>query len=313
MKTTILLLGGYGFISTNLLKFIDKMYDDKYDIVVFDRIDHHPYGVNFKNVVASYAGDFVDETQIERIFKLHDIKLVIHSLSNTVPATSNNSQYDVETNLIPTLKLLGIMDRYGVKDIIYFSSGGAIYGDYLNKIHKEEDAVYPKSSYGVVKLAIEKYLLAYSELYGFNTLILRLSNPFGRYHYNNKQGIINIAIRKAMQNESLLIWGDGNGFKDYIFVDDVCDIVMKLVASGVHTSVYNIASGRTLSVNQIVQAVKDEYPSFTVEYTNVHSLDVQNFELDNKKILNKLGGDLKMTEFDIALKKTIEWQKSNIK
>lgn len=313
MKTTILLLGGYGFISTNLLKFIDKMYDDKYDIVVFDRIDHHPYGVNFKNVVASYAGDFVDETQIERIFKLHDIKLVIHSLSNTVPATSNNSQYDVETNLIPTLKLLGIMDRYGVKDIIYFSSGGAIYGDYLNKIHKEEDAVYPKSSYGVVKLAIEKYLLAYSELYGFNTLILRLSNPFGRYHYNNKQGIINIAIRKAMQNESLLIWGDGNGFKDYIFVDDVCDIVMKLVASGVHTSVYNIASGRTLSVNQIVQAVKDEYPSFTVEYTNVHSLDVQNFELDNKKILNKLGGDLKMTEFDIALKKTIEWQRSNIK
>lgn len=306
---TILLLGGYGFIATNLLKYIDANYQGKYEVVVFDRIDTHPHGVKFYCVKASYAGDFSDETQVEALFKAHKIDMVLHFLSNTIPATSNNSQYDVETNLIPTLKLLGIMDCYGVKDIVYLSSGGAIYGDYLNKVHNEEDAVYPKSSYGVVKLAIEKYLLSYSELYGFKTLILRLSNPFGRYHYNNKQGIINIAIRRALAGEPLQIWGDGNGIKDYIFIDDVCDIIMKLIEGGVHSEVYNIASGMALSVNEIVNAVKTEIPSFTCEYTQALNLDVQSFELDINKLRRKLGG-YRMTPFETALKESVEWQKS---
>lgn len=310
MSKTILLLGGYGFIATNLLKYIDKNFSGQYEVVVFDRIDNHPHGVKFECVKASYAGDFSDETQVEALFKKHKVDMVLHFLSNTVPATSNNSQYDVETNLIPTLKLLGIMDRYGVKDIVYLSSGGAIYGDYLNKVHNEEDAVYPKSSYGVVKLAIEKYLLSYSELYGFNTLILRLSNPFGRYHYNNKQGIINIAIRKALAGEPLQIWGDGNGIKDYIFIDDVCDIVMRLIIENVQTEVYNVASGLALSVNEIVEAVKKEIPQFTSEHTNALNLDVQSFELDINKLRKRLGG-YKMTPFETALKETIEWQIKN--
>ena len=86
---------------------------------------------------------------------------MLHFLSSTVPVTSFNAQFDVESNLVSTLRLLNIMKKHSVKDIVYLSSGGAIYGDYLEKVHNEEDAVYPKSSYGVVKLAIEKYLLLY--------------------------------------------------------------------------------------------------------------------------------------------------------
>lgn len=309
MRQTLLLLGGFGFIATNVLKYIDSHYVDKYDVITFDRLDKHPFGVQFDCVKASYAGDFSDETQIEQIFKTHKIDAVLHFLSNTVPATSSNSQYDVETNLIPTLKLLGIMDRFGVKDILFMSSGGAIYGDYLQKVHNENDAVYPKSSYGVIKLAIEKYLLSYSELYNFNTLILRISNPFGRFQFNNKQGIINIAIRKALANDTLQIWGDGNGIKDYIFVDDVCDIIMRFVNGGIHSDVYNVASGFAMSVNNIVAAIRKEIPSFKIEYTSAHGLDVQSFELDITKLRNKLGG-VQITPFEVALSKTIEWQKS---
>ena len=236
--------------------------------------------------------------------------MVFHFLSNTVPVTSKNSQYDVETNLIPTLKLLTLMDKYDVKNIVYLSSGGAIYGDYLNKVHNEEDAVYPKSSYGVVKLAIEKYLLSYSELFNFKSLILRLSNPYGRFHYNNKQGIINIAIRKALAGEKLQIWGDGNGIKDYIYIDDVCDIIMQLVNKGISTDVYNVASGASLSVNDIVNAVRKEIPSFKVEHINPMCLDIQSFELDINKLRKQIPG-VKMTPFDISLKQTIEWQKEN--
>lgn len=306
----ILMLGGFGFISTNILKYIDEHYADEYQVIVFDRIAEHPKGVKFKCVKNVYAGDFSDETNITQIFKENKIDMVMHFLSSTIPATSSNAQYDVESNLIATLKLLGIMDRFAVKDIIYMSSGGAIYGDYLQKVHNEEDAVYPKSSYGVVKLAIEKYLLSYSELYGFNTLILRLSNPYGPYHYNNKQGIINIAIRKALAGEKVQIWGTGDGIKDYIYIEDVCSIIFRLIENGVETEVYNVAAGSAHSVNEIVEGIKEVIPSCDWEYVNASLNDVQSFELDITKLRQKLGV-IRFTPFKKALEKTIEWQKKN--
>ena len=306
----ILMLGGYGFISTNILKYIDENYAEEYEVIIFDRIMEHPKGVKFNCVKKVYAGDFSDETNLIQIFNENEINIVMHFLSSTVPATSNNAQFDVESNLIATLKLLGIMDKFGVKDIVYMSSGGAIYGDYLMKVHNEEDAVYPKSSYGVVKLAIEKYLLSYSELYEFNSLILRLSNPYGPYHYNNKQGIINIAIRKALAGEKVQIWGSGDGIKDYIYIEDVCSIIFRLIENGVETEVYNVAAGSAHSVNEIVEGIKEFVPSFEWEHVNALHSDVQSFELDITKLRQKLGV-IKFTSFENGLKKTINWQKNN--
>lgn len=311
MKKNLLLLGGYGFISSNLIKHIDQYYFDKYNLIVFDRVKYHPHGIQFNSVSSSFAGDFSDEEQLEYIFNNHKIDVVLHFLSSTVPVTSFNAQYDVESNLVSTLRLLNIMKKHGVKDIVYLSSGGAIYGDYLEKVHNEEDAVYPKSSYGVVKLAIEKYLLLYSELYKFNSLILRLSNPYGPYHYNDKQGVINVAIKKALRGETLQIWGNGNGVKDYIYIEDVCDIIMLLVKDGITTGVYNVASSNALSVNDIVTTIKKLVPSFEYEYIPESVNDVQSFELDITRLRSRLGG-YKMTPFEDAIFKTIEWERTQL-
>lgn len=311
MKKNLLLLGGYGFISSNLIKHIDQYYFDKYNLIVFDRVKYHPHGIIFNSVSSSYAGDFSDEEQLDYIFNNHKIDIVLHFLSSTVPVTSFNAQFDVESNLVSTLRLLNIMKKHSVKDIVYLSSGGAIYGDYLEKVHNEEDAVYPKSSYGVVKLAIEKYLLLYSELYNFNSLILRLSNPYGPYHYNDKQGVINVAIKKALRGEELQIWGHGNGIKDYIYIEDVCDIIMLLVKDGLTTGVYNVASANALSVNDIVTAIKKLIPTFKFEYIPESVNDVQSFELDITRLRSKLGG-YKMTPFEDAILKTIEWERTQL-
>lgn len=308
---TILVLGGFGFIGTNLLKYIEEKYFTEFQVIVFDRTIKHPYNIECKCVKKVYAGDFSDETTIEKIFKENKLDLIIHLLSSTVPATSSNAQYDVESNLISTLKLLAIMDRYAVKDIVYLSSGGAIYGDFLQKVHNEEEAVYPKSSYGVVKLAIEKYLLSYAELYNFNSLILRLSNPYGPYHYNLKQGVINIAIRKALAKETFQIWGSGDGVKDYIYILDVCEIIIRMIENGVETNVYNLAASNALSVNDIVEEIKKIIPSFQVENIASSNIDVQSFELDITKLRKRLG-KFKMTPFNEALNKTIEWHIKNM-
>lgn len=307
---TVLLLGGFGFLGTNIIKFIDSncKLSKRYKFIVMDRIAEHPHKIDFSSIEKVYAGDFSDELLLERIFAENKVDFVIHSLSSTVPATSQNAQYDVETNLVPTLKLLGVMDKYGVRNIVYISSGGAIYGDVLKKVHNEEDAVYPKSSYGVVKLAIEKYLLSYAELYNFNPLILRLSNPFGKYHYNTKQGVINIAIRKSINKEPLEIWGSGDGVKDYIYVEDFCAILFCLIDSGIETGVYNVGGGQALSVNAIYKYVKKIDPTFECKHTNESLLDIQSFELDITKLRGKLG-KLPYKDFQEALKETYIWQK----
>lgn len=306
---TVLLLGGFGFLGTNIVKYVDndKVLFNQYRFVIFDRTNEHPHKILFLSVNKIYAGDFSDETCLEKIFDENKIDLVIHSLSSTVPSTSQNARFDVETNLVPTLKLLSIMDRHGIKEIVYLSSGGAIYGDVLEKVHNEEDAVYPKSSYGIIKLAIEKYLLSYSELYGFKSLILRVSNPFGKYHFSNKQGIINIAIRKAINNEILDIWGTGDGVKDYIYVEDFCSILFRLIDMGVESCVYNVGCGQTLSVNEIFARIKKIEASFECKHIKESLLDVQSFELDVTKLRKKLGR-LSCRSIDEALEDTYKWQ-----
>lgn len=310
MVKNVLLLGGFGFIGTNILKYVDNHGElsSHYQFIVFDRIQSHPHNVQFGCVKKVYAGDFSDETCLEEIFKKNRIDIVIHSLSSTVPATSQNACFDVETNLVATLKLLNVMGENGVKDVVYVSSGGAVYGDFLEKVHNEEDAVYPKSSYGVVKLAIEKYLLSYSELYNFHSLILRLSNPFGKYHYNNKQGVINIAIRKAIQNEVFEIWGTGDGVKDYIYIEDFCSILFRLIENGIETDVYNVGGGFSLSVNEIYDYIKNINPSFQCTHVNESLLDVQSFELDITKLRRRLG-KLSYKNFQDALEEIYVWQK----
>ena len=310
---TVLLLGGFGFIGTNIMKYVDNdsNLSAKYRFIVFDRIDHHPKGVEIKCVEKVYVGDFSDEVYLDKVFSENAIDFVIHSLSSTVPATSKNARFDVESNLIATLKLLGVMDKYKVKDIIYLSSGGAIYGDVLQKVHNEEDAVYPKSSYGVVKLCIEKYLLSYAELYGFHTLILRLSNPFGKYHYNDKQGVINIALRKSLRHEKLEIWGTGDGIKDYIYIEDFCFILYSLIGQGIETNVYNIGGSLPLSVNDICHSIQELDPDFKFTHVKASMVDVQSFELDITKLRQKIG-KLPFRKFEDSLRETYEWQKNNL-
>ena len=304
----ILILGGFGFLGTNTMKYAEK-YDKTFRFIVLDRYEQHPAGVCFDNVVKTYAGDFTDSVLLERIFAENQIDYVFHMLSTTIPVGSNNAQYDVESNLIPTLNILNLMVKYKVNEIVYLSSGGAIYGIRERGKHREIDEVFPISSYGIVKLTIEKYLMQYAQTYEISPLILRLSNPYGPYHYNMKQGVINVAMTRALKNEVLEVWGNGKGKKDYIFVEDFVRILYKLIEKGIKNEVINVASGQTLSVNEIVVEIKHLLPNLNVEYKDAQRFDANHFELDTTKLL-KLIPNFSFTSFQEGLQKTYYWSKT---
>ena len=306
----ILILGGYGFLGTNIMHYVDTNRNLlPYKFIVFDKFIIHPCGVKLNCIEKNYAGDFSDKELLDHIFDENKIDIVIHALSTTVPVSSSNARYDVESNLIPTLDLLGLMVKHDVKDIVYLSSGGAIYGTHNNPPYSESDDVFPISSYGVVKLAIEKYLMQYAQLYGINPLILRLSNPYGSYHYSMTQGVVNIAIAKALRREPFQIWGDGNGKKDYIYVEDFVDILFRLISKNVSNQVLNVASGITLSVNEITSVVQRLVPNMKVEYVNAQKFDATHFELNTSKLINIIG-EYEFTSFSDGILKTFMWAKS---
>ena len=306
----ILLLGAYGFLGTNIIKYIDSHLPGEYGIICFDKFENHPAGVTFSSVIRSYAGDLADSRLMDEIFESNHIDTVIHCISTTVPADSFNAKFDIESNLIPTVGLLDCMLKHSVTDIVYLSSGGAVYGNAKDGRHKESDDVFPISSYGVVKLAIEKYMMQYAQLYGLRPLILRLSNPYGPWHYSMKQGICNIAIAKALRGEPFQVWGDGNGRKDYIYVEDFVNILFQLLDKDIHSEVVNIGSGDCHSVNEILESIKRLSSDFVWSHTAAAKLDVSKFELDTSK-LQSLIGEFDFTPMPDGLVKTFEWAKES--
>ncbi len=310
MKQNLLLLGGFGFLGTNLIKWIDANCADRYDVIVFDRFPSHLGGVTFQSVRKVYSGDFSDRHLLDSVFAENRIDLVVHSLSVSVPSSSVDNEFDLKYNVLPTIGLLESMKRAGVRDIVFISSGGAVYGDeYVRPDgHAESDVLYPRSAYGISKLAIEKYLHLYNILYGFNPLIIRLSNPYGPYHYSQKQGIVNIAVEKALAGVPFDVWGSGEGCKDYIYVEDFCRILTDLVANGLDGHrVVNVGSGELLSVNRILETVREKVDGgFTWTHHESNALDVQSFRL-NLDLLHSLLPGFRATRFEEGLLKTLSW------
>jgi UDP-glucose 4-epimerase len=305
----ILVLGGFGFIGSNFLNYIDNYKIDSYRVIVFDKKEKHPLGIKFACISKVYTGDFSNKAHLSIIFEENDIDEVFHFLNTTVPATSSNIKFDIESNLLSTIALLELVEAYTVKKFIFISSGGAIYNN-ANHSNVETADVFPLSSYGIVKLAIEKYIYMFCIRNKVSYLILRLSNPYGMFHYSENQGIINVALRKALKEEALTVWGDGTNKKDYIFIDDFIDVLMILLDKEIFNEIINIGSGQLYSINEILEEINSFELSLSWDYVDKKEFDNINFQLNTAKLKNYIG-DYNFTSLNTGIKQTIHWLKNN--
>lgn len=305
VKETILLLGGTGFIGRNIIDYVLTQKDfSNCKIVVLSR------GFQGDNVagIEYVTGDYADKSVLMPLFSKWKFTKVFHCATSTTPLSSgNNILSDINGNLIATICLLDVMREYGCSYILYLSSGGAVYGEkHLNTI-SENEICDPVSSYGVVKLTIENYLRLYQKQCGIDYLILRVSNPFGKFHTSEKQGVINIAIRRALKREVIEVWGDGTQSKDYIFVDDLIKIIFMLLKQGVVNKTINVGAGQIHQLNRILRTIKIYLPALEVDYVASKITDVKDFCLDISLMQSLLNFEL--TEFEEAIRKTILFEK----
>ncbi len=253
MKITI--FGGGGFIGSAIA---DRLLADHHMIRVFERPRVQPY--------RSFSGGEYVEWVTGDLQSTHDLatavdgsEVIVHLVSTTLPKSSSEDPiYDVQTNLVSTLQLLNIMVEKSIERIIFISSGGTVYGTPIYIPIDENHPTDPHVSYGITKLAIEKYLLMYARMYGIKPVILRVSNPFGeRQRLETAQGAVGIFVSRALQGLPLEIWGDGSVIRDFLYVRDVAAAFAKAVCYSGAQRVFNISSGKGTSLKELVGIVED--------------------------------------------------------
>jgi len=250
-----LVLGGGGFLGSHLA---DALLLEGQSVRIFER----PGIPRYRNFTESekiewQEGDFNSQADIE--VAVQGCSVVYHLISTTLPKSSNdNPIYDIESNVIGTVRLLEAARRAEVKKIVFISSGGTVYGIPKSVPITEEHSTDPTSSYGITKLAIEKYMSLYHELYGLDYSIIRLANPYGeRQKSNAAQGVVAIFLHKAMTEQSIDIWGDGSVVRDYIYISDVIRVISKVTNYSGDVRIFNVGSGTGRSLNTILDTIEN--------------------------------------------------------
>lgn len=276
-KKNVLILGGNGFIGSNLSIMLLK---NGYQVTSFDRVlpQSKVDGINYEE------GDFFDDDVLRMVIKEKDI--VYHAISTINPGNSNTVYMrGYKKDFIQSVKLCELIRDYEAR-LIFLSSGGTVYG-FQDKQPIEETALpRPINHYGNIKLCIENTILAFEFQNNMNAIIARISNPYGPgQDYQKGVGFIDAAIRNALSGNTIEVWGDGNVIRDYIYIDDVCVALSEL--AGIETKnipIYNISSGRGVSLNYILEVLRSIHGEIKVDYKNARSVDLEKVILSNERI-----------------------------
>jgi UDP-glucose 4-epimerase len=206
-----------------------------------------------------------------------------------------------------SLNLLQNCVKYGVKKVVYTSSGGAIYGEPLYLPCDEKHSVDPMSHYGVSKYAVEKYLRVYQQSHGLDYTVLRLSNVYGpRQDPYGEAGVVAIFSQAMLNGNPMVINGSGEQERDFIYVLDVVSASVAALQNG-SGQAFNIGTGRGASINQIYSLLK-EAAGYDGEasYGPAKSSEVFKIYLDNTKALQELGWEPRFS-LEEGLVETLPW------
>lgn len=304
----VLVTGGAGFIGSHI---VDKLVEEGFEVGVLDNLftgDLANLSKHEAKTIQMYKGDISDFDTVKDAVGgydavIHQAALVSVTRSVEDPVTVNR------VNVTGTLNLLKAAVDSGVKKFLYASSS-SVYGETETLPKKETLNTLPISPYAVSKLAAENYCRAFAKVYGLNTVCLRYFNVYGpRQKYGHYSGVIPTFIKKAMNNEPPVIYGDGLQTRDFTYVADVVQAnFLCLKASVTPGEVFNAAAGNTITINELAQAICELVgrPDLRPEYSPERKGDIKASYADISKIREKLGYEPSFSLRE-GLKQVVDW------
>jgi UDP-glucose 4-epimerase len=306
----VVIFGGGGFIGSTIA---DRLLAKGHSLRIFERPRVQPYReFTDSEEVEWVAGDISSMHDVSDA--IHGVDSVLHMVSTTLPKSSNDDPiFDVQSNVVGSLHILNAMVTHRVPSIVFISSGGTVYGNPLYLPVDENHPTNPVVSYGITKLAIEKYLQVYELLYGIKAITLRVANPYGeRQRLETAQGAVGVFLHHAIKGIPVEIWGDGSVTRDYIHVSDVAEAFSTALEYSGEQRLFNVSSGVGTSLNDLIDRIEDVLgQSIERRYLAGRSFDVP---------VNVLCNELARSELDWAplvsmgegIGRTAEWMRREL-
>ena len=303
--TKYLVTGGAGFIGSHLAHALFhrgcavRIVDD----LSTGLLENIPQGVEF------YRGDLSDPATAKEAVR--GCEVVLHQAAiPSVPRSINSPRPSHEANINGTFNILMAARDEGTRRLVYAASSSA-YGDAEALPKVETMPVRPRSPYALQKYTGEQYCQLFSRLYGLETVSIRYFNVFGpRQHPSSPySGVLSLFIKAALQNVAPTIYGDGEQTRDFTFIDNVVDGVLRAVdAPDVDGEVINLANGGRVSLNQAWAALAAilEKPLASPVYAPPRAGDVRDSLADIDKAWVRLGYRPTVS-FNDGLRRTVEW------
>lgn len=248
-ENTVLVTGGAGFIGSHI---VDRLLSYGNEVVIVDNLSTgKKENINPKAIF--YSIDIADEKALKCIFEQHKIASVIHQAAKiNLNVLLEDPSNDIKSSVLGTLNLLNLCVSSKIEKFVYASSV-AVYGRPRKLPVSETDELIPIYSYGIAKKCAEEYVRYYSEYYGMNYTILRYANVYGpRQPIYGEVGVIAIYTDRAIKGEPLIIYGDGAHLRDYIYIDDVVDVTLKML-KGSDREIFNVGCGVGISVKEVFE------------------------------------------------------------
>ncbi|WOF22358.1 NAD-dependent epimerase/dehydratase family protein [Microbacterium betulae] len=298
--TRCLVIGGNGFIGSYV---VDELVAAGHEVTVFDRFS----GLRrFRaDPVREVAGDFLNVGDVEDIVAGQDV--IFHLLSMTNPASAEaDPLLDIRTNVTASIELFRVAAEASVGHLYFVSTGGAIYGEQPTNVVDEDATPLPVSPYAIGKLTIERYLDYFRRVHGLQSTILRLSNPYGpRQSPTRRQGVIPIFLRNLASGRPITVFGDGSMERDYIYVEDAAKMLVAPMAGGGRHAVYNVGSGRSHSLNEIIASIRRVTGiEPVIERKPTPPTFVQHIALSTDRYRSDFGEPTRLVDLDEGVRRT---------
>ena len=241
----ILVTGGAGFIGSHV---VDCLLEAGHEVVVVDDLSTGRRQ-NLNPKARLYQLDIRDPG-LATVFKREQPEVVNHHAAQMdVRRSVAEPLFDADVNVRGTLNLLELARSYGVRKVVYVSTGGAVYGEPRYLPCDEDHPIDPICQYGVSKHVVEHYLYVYRHLYGLDYTVLRYPNVYGpRQNPQGEAGVVAIFTGRMLTGKPITINGTGEQERDFVYVGD-CARANVLALDKGSAGIYNLGSNRGTSVN----------------------------------------------------------------
>jgi dTDP-glucose 4,6-dehydratase len=311
---TVLVTGGLGFIGSNLINILNKK---NYFVINIDKVS---YSSNYKNISKNiknykfYKLDINNKSFIKKILNKYNPSIIFNVAAEThVDRSIDGPKEFIKSNILGVFNLLEAIRFYKKKVRLIHISTDEVYGDIKNnKKSKETDAYNPSSPYASSKACSDLIIKSYIRTYKIPSIITNCCNNFGPNQYPEK--LIPTIIYKIINKEPIPIYGNGKNLREWIYVKDHCNALIRIAELGKIGESYNIGSGYIINNIQVVKKIISVFKNIDPVLSNLakfifvkdrpgHDL---RYSLDSSKIKNQLKWNCKIN-FNLGIEKTILW------